>query len=222
MVSAAVSFRNGDLPDSISYSTHPNEKMSVRWSTGSPRTCSGDMYPAVPSKAPVAVDGSGGSVGAWGLGSGRVSLATPKSRILTCPSLVTNTLAGLRSRWMIPFSCAAARPCAIWTAVSTALRTARPPFLSRSRRVSPSSSSETMYETVTGGSPGGTRLPPSRAGAGPAATPTSNTARMLGWLSAATARASRSNRRNRSGSVASSGGKTLIATSRPSRGSWAR
>ena len=30
IVSAVVSFRNGDLPDSISYSTHPNEKMSVR------------------------------------------------------------------------------------------------------------------------------------------------------------------------------------------------
>ena len=35
--------RNGRRRETISYSTHPNEKMSVRWSTGSPRTCSGDM-----------------------------------------------------------------------------------------------------------------------------------------------------------------------------------
>ena len=44
------------------------------------------------------------------------TLAKPKSRILTRPSLVTNRLSGLRSRWTIPFSCAAANPCAICTA----------------------------------------------------------------------------------------------------------
>ena len=37
-------------------------------------------------------------------------MATPKSRILTCPSFVTKTFSGLMSRWTIPFSCAAARP----------------------------------------------------------------------------------------------------------------
>src|SRR5712691_10453389 len=47
-------------------------------------------------------------------------------------------------------------------------------------------------------------------------------ARMLGWLSAATARASCSKRRSRSVSAANDTGITLIATSRPSRGSRAR
>ena len=45
---------------------------------------------------------------------------------------------------------------------------------------------------------------------------------MFGWLSAATARASRSKRRRRSGSAAKSSGRTLTATSRPRRGSRAR
>ena len=42
--------------------------------------------------------------------AGSTRLARPKSRILTCPSLVTKTFSGFRSRWMMPFSCAAARP----------------------------------------------------------------------------------------------------------------
>src|SRR5438552_13889361 len=42
--------------------------------------------------------------------SGRVSLAKPKSRIFTRPSRVTKIFSGFRSRWTIPFSCAAARP----------------------------------------------------------------------------------------------------------------
>ena len=43
------------------------------------------------------------------------SFAKPKSRILMRPSLVTKIFSGFRSRWTIPFSCAAANPCAIWT-----------------------------------------------------------------------------------------------------------
>ncbi len=42
-VSAAVRRRNGLRPVSISYSTTPKEKMSLRASTGWPRVCSGDM-----------------------------------------------------------------------------------------------------------------------------------------------------------------------------------
>ena len=45
---------------------------------------------------------------------------------------------------------------------------------------------------------------------------------MWGWFSAATALASCSKRRRRSGSAATSSGRTLIATSRPRRGSRAR
>src|SRR5687768_13420546 len=45
---------------------------------------------------------------------------------------------------------------------------------------------------------------------------------MLGWLSEASIRASRSNRLRRSGSLATLAGSTLTATSRPRRVSWAR
>ena len=49
-------------------------------------------------------------------GPGFMSLARPKSRILTRPSRVTKRFSGLRSRWTIPRSCAAASPCAICAA----------------------------------------------------------------------------------------------------------
>ena len=48
--------------------------------------------------------------------AGRVSLARPKSRIFTRPSVVRKRFSGLRSRWTIPLRCAAARPCAVCTA----------------------------------------------------------------------------------------------------------
>ena len=47
--------REAGTPVSISYSTHPNAQMSVRWSTGRPRACSGDMYAAVPRIMPACV-----------------------------------------------------------------------------------------------------------------------------------------------------------------------
>lgn len=44
---------------------------------------------------------------------------TPKSRILTLPPAATLMFAGLRSRWMMPFSCAYSRASAIcWEIVS--------------------------------------------------------------------------------------------------------
>ena len=46
------------------------------------------------------------------IGSGSVSLARPKSRIFTRSPAVMNMFSGFRSRWTIPLSCAAARPCA--------------------------------------------------------------------------------------------------------------
>jgi hypothetical protein len=54
-VSAAVPLANGCRPVTISYRTTPNEKMSERWSTSWPLTCSGDMYPTVPRTAPAPV-----------------------------------------------------------------------------------------------------------------------------------------------------------------------
>ena len=66
-----------------------------------------------------------GSGGRWAsaeseesVGSGAVILARPKSRTLTRPSVVTMTFAGLRSRWTMPFSWAAARASARAVAIS--------------------------------------------------------------------------------------------------------
>jgi hypothetical protein len=42
-----------------------------------------------------------------------VILANPKSSILACPRPVTNRLAGLMSRWMMPSLCAASSASAI-------------------------------------------------------------------------------------------------------------
>src|SRR3981081_2204091 len=57
--------------------------------------------------------------GAPSEGSAPTSLARPKSRTLTRPSVVTITLAGFRSRCMMPFSCAAASASASAPAIST-------------------------------------------------------------------------------------------------------
>ena len=46
-------------------------------------------------------------------GESSASLARPKSRIFTRPSEVMKMFSGLRSRWMIPFSCATASAEAI-------------------------------------------------------------------------------------------------------------
>ncbi len=42
----------GRLPESSSYRTTPNEKMSLRASAGFPDACSGDMYGMVPISTP--------------------------------------------------------------------------------------------------------------------------------------------------------------------------
>ncbi len=56
-----------------------------------------------------------GTFVAWFCSSKCVSFARPKSRIFTRPSLVTKMFSGFRSRWTIPFPCAAARPLTIWS-----------------------------------------------------------------------------------------------------------
>ena len=95
----------------------PKEKISARWSTFCPRTCSGDMYPTVPSTTP-------------GLRCRRpASPGRERSRRRRAGELrqaeVDNlgafigrdeTFSGLRSRCTMPRSCAAARPRAICAA----------------------------------------------------------------------------------------------------------
>ena len=67
--------------------------------------------------------------------SGFVSLANPKSRILTCPSWVMKRFSGFRSRWTIPLACAAAKPREICWASRSHFLTGIAPVRVRSRSV---------------------------------------------------------------------------------------
>ena len=49
-----------------------------------------------------------------------LTFASPKSSTFTVPSGVILMLAGFRSRWMMPFSCAASSASAIWRAIGSA------------------------------------------------------------------------------------------------------
>ena len=89
--------------------------------------CSGLMYAAVPRMTPAYVactDSIGEFIAAEAcdpmLDAGAVALARPKSRTFTVPSARTLMFAGLRSRWMIPCSCAASSASAICFAIGSA------------------------------------------------------------------------------------------------------
>ncbi len=71
------------------------------------------------------------------------ALARPKSSTLTVPSGRSLMLAGLRSRWTIPCSCAASRASAICSAIAVASSIGIGPRLMRSERSSPSTNSMT-------------------------------------------------------------------------------
>src|SRR5262245_59222462 len=90
----------------------PNAKMSARRSTTRPFACSGDIYAAVPRIMPgfVAAILRVGEFESAGLaGALSRAFANPKSSTLTCPWGVIFTSPGSRSRWTMPFSCAASR-----------------------------------------------------------------------------------------------------------------
>ena len=97
---------NNRSPVTISQRTTPNAHISARLSTLSPRACSGLIYPGVPRIMPSAVTPSGASCEAR-------DLARPKSKTLTEPSGLSLMLAGFRSRWTMPCSCAASSAAAI-------------------------------------------------------------------------------------------------------------
>ena len=107
----AVLPSNARCPVSSSYSTQPNAKMSVRASTSRPSICSGAMYCGVPTTvwAPVSAAtvacSAEESCGERPLPDAP-SFARPKSSSFT-PCLVSRMFAGFRSRWTIPFLCAA-------------------------------------------------------------------------------------------------------------------
>ncbi len=97
--------------------------MSDRGSSGRPSICSGDMYGIVPSTVPSLVCAIVSSVPAPDKSA---TFARPKSRILMRPLRVTITLAGFRSRWTMPFSCAAASPSASSSAIVMSASTGSP------------------------------------------------------------------------------------------------
>ena len=94
---------------------------------------------------------------------------------LRTPPLVTNTLPGLTSRCTIPLACAASRPAAICrpNAMTSSASSVR-----ASGDTGRASRPQQLHDQIVRGG----------------VSPTSYTAQMLGWLSAATARASRSKR----------------------------
>ena len=163
------------------------------------------MYGTVPMTCPS--DESGAATVSACVSSCEVSevpsFASPKSSTFTRPSRVTITFAGFKSRWITPRSCAAASASAIGVASASARSSGNPPAVTSRSRPSPSTSSITRNRT-------------------PAASSIEYSTTMFGWLSAATAFASRSKRASRAGSAATAAGSTLIATSRPSRVSFAR
>jgi hypothetical protein len=79
--------------------------------------------------------------------SGARIFAIPKSSTFTIPSGVTLMVAGFKSRWTMPFSCAASSATAIWRAADSATRTGIGPPPSRSASVGPSTSSRINART---------------------------------------------------------------------------
>ena len=144
--SGVVDPTNALLPASISYSTAPKEKISLRRSTGRPTACSGDMYAAVPRIMPARVcpmvmvgEFASEDLG----GSSSRTLARPKSSTFTTPSGVILMLAGFRSRCMMLRSCANSNASTICFAIATASSSASGPSLMRSASVGPSTSART-------------------------------------------------------------------------------
>ena len=123
---AAEGPSNARLPVSISYSSTPNEKMSLLASTsswpGCACNCSGDIYCSVPtiSCLPVIAIVSVLSPGGSETDSVEPNFARPKSSNLM-PDLVTRIFAGFRSRWMMPFLCAASSASQICAAILQSL-----------------------------------------------------------------------------------------------------
>ena len=94
--------------------------MSLAGVSSLPDACSGLTYCAVPSTVPVRVSRAASR-----------ARAIPKSVILTWPSSVTSRLPGLMSRWMTPLRCAAYRPLAACSMMSSVTWGSRAPFRER-------------------------------------------------------------------------------------------
>lgn len=198
MIPPSESRRNGDSPVSAAHSIAPSDHRSDSGPVRSPAMRSGAVYSGEPTKEPVSV-----SVVA------PLTCAIPKS-VSTTRSLPasTSTFAGFRSRCSTPAACATRSAPSSAIPIRAASRASTVPVReSRSASEPPSINSMTMY------------------GRSPCST-TSWTTMTFGWLSWATARASRRVRsfwrRASSAESVSSSTSSLTATCRPSSWSEAR
>ena len=150
-VSETVSPSNSRRPVSISYSTTPKAQMSARLSDDSSlgllRSHIGRRAEITPLRRLVQSQGRGVlRLPAAAAAAGSASFASPKSSTFTMPSGVTLMLAGFRSRWTMPFSCAASSASAIWRAMVSASSSGIGPFRC-ARQVSPS---DQLHHQVVG------------------------------------------------------------------------
>ena len=90
-----------------------------------------------------------GAIESGGSRSLDIALAKPKSRTFTRPSLVTLMLAGFRSRWTMPRSCAYSSASAICLAMDSASSIGIAPRAIRSASVGPSTNSITSARSST-------------------------------------------------------------------------
>ena len=133
---------------------------------------------------------------ATSLPTGSIAFASPKSSTFTVPSGRTLMLAGLRSRWMMPCSCAASSASAICFAIGSASSTGIGALRDPVRQRRPLD-----------------QLHHERADAVPLLQAVD--LRDVRMVQRGQVLASRSNRASRSGSCAKASGSTLIATCRP-------
>ena len=163
---------NGRRPVSSSKATQPSAYRSLASVAGSPRACSGAMYPELPRIVPADVRGSCAA-----------ARAMPKS--VTCTSLSSSSmrLAGFTSRWTMPAACAASSAPAAWSSQAIAVACGTRPPRSRSASDPPPRCSMTMNGVPSG-------------------SPTSKIVTTLGWEREAAVSASRVKRARKSSSAA--------------------
>ena len=136
-----VSPPNSRRPVSISYSTTPNAQMSARLSAVRPRACSGahvsggaENHALLRHRRRQHRRARQRHCGAAAARRWRDHRARPKSSTFTTSSSRRLMFAGLRSRWMMPASCAASSASAIWPRRATARRATSAPSVAMNLR----------------------------------------------------------------------------------------
>ena len=92
IITAGLVGSYGSSPVRHSYNIAPHAYRSARWSTSASISCSGAMYPGVPTAMPALVSPVVRTA----------SRAMPKSMTLSVPSAISMMLCGLMSRCTMP------------------------------------------------------------------------------------------------------------------------